>query len=194
MAENLNFGTRIAASADQKDATVSGAEKYCYDDNELNCDAFGGLYQWHSAMALPYSCNSTSSGTGSCIVKTPHQGICPEGWHLPTKEEWTTLDSWVDSDNGGESNDAGHSLKSTTGWNLNRNGTDAYSWNGLPGGYRYDGGILYQGRFGYWWSASEYLASFAWFRYLEDDSHHFTEHNNSKHIFGFSIRCVKDAG
>ena len=48
MAENLNIGTRIDGSRKQTDNAI--LEKYCYGDNEANCDIYGGLYQWNEMM------------------------------------------------------------------------------------------------------------------------------------------------
>ena len=71
MAENMNIGTRINGSGDQ---TNNGTiEKYCYDDNEANCDTNGGLYQWNEMMQY-----TTMEGA---------QGICPAGWHIATDAE-----------------------------------------------------------------------------------------------------------
>jgi uncharacterized protein (TIGR02145 family) len=195
MAENLNFGTYVVdgGGTNQADATIANAHKYCYDDNEANCTLFGGLYQWHSAMALPYECNSTDAGMGSCIVNTPHRGICPEGWHVPTEEEWVTLEDWVNSANVVDNVYAGTSLKSTNLWSSGA-GTDAYGWSGLPGGARYKGGFIYQGDYGYWWSASEGDANNAWNRYLRHGVLYATLYGSKYYLkdLGFSLRCLQD--
>lgn len=82
LAENLNFGTRIGSSQLQADNCV--VEKYCYNNDPLNCNGvaggqtgFGGLYQWDELMRYD---NTPAS-----------QGICPPGWHVPTESEWTVL-------------------------------------------------------------------------------------------------------
>jgi uncharacterized protein (TIGR02145 family) len=75
MTANLNFGTILASSQDQRDNCIS--EKYCYNDNPTNCTNQGGLYQWDELMLYDY---------------TPaDQGFCPPGWHIPTENEWNTL-------------------------------------------------------------------------------------------------------
>ncbi len=78
-------------------------EKYCYDDNTSNCDTYGGLYQWEEMMQY---------------VTTPGaQGICPDGWHLPTDEEFKTMEmalgmSQSEADNTGwRGTDEGSKLK-----------------------------------------------------------------------------------
>jgi len=73
--KNLNIGTRINSGTNQ--ANNSTIEKYCYNDQESNCDTYGGLYQWDEMMQYV-----TTEGA---------QGICPVGWHIPTDAEWTTL-------------------------------------------------------------------------------------------------------
>jgi uncharacterized protein (TIGR02145 family) len=82
MAQNLNIGTMIHASTGgkfgdgyQRDSTR--AEKYCYRNEAVYCDLYGGLYQWDKAMNF-----TTVEGT---------TGICPVGWHLPTDAEWMEL-------------------------------------------------------------------------------------------------------
>ncbi|MFP4471865.1 MAG: FISUMP domain-containing protein, partial [Bacteroidales bacterium] len=80
MAENLNLGERIDGSEEMADNGI--IEKYCYDDDPANCETYGGLYQWNEMMQY----NTAGS-----------QGICPEGWSVPTDEEWKTLEGTVDS-------------------------------------------------------------------------------------------------
>jgi len=60
------------------------------------------------------------------------RGVCPKGWHLPSKSEWDTLIDTV----GGWYTAAGSMLKSTSGWSDNGNGTDAYGFAALPAGHR----------------------------------------------------------
>jgi uncharacterized protein (TIGR02145 family) len=191
MAENLDFGNYVVGTANQADVTTISAEKYCYGNDEANCTTYGGLYQWHTVMALPFICNSTNAGTAPCIVDTPHQGICPEGWHVPTQTDWATLKTWVDNNNGGIAGDEGASLKSTNLWSSGA-GTDVYGWSGLPGGSRISGSFSDQGDYGFWWSASQDAASFAWYRYLLHGFAFLHENYDSKSHLGFSLRCLQD--
>ena len=78
--ENLNVGTRVNLSDNQIDDGM--IEKYCYDDIEDSCLIYGGLYQWNEAMQY-----ATLEGT---------QGFCPDGWHIPTDEEFKILEGSVD--------------------------------------------------------------------------------------------------
>src|SRR4030042_6749113 len=77
--ENLDVGTMIQGN---QDASNNGTiEKYCYDNDPANCTIHGGLYQWNEAMQY----NSIEGG----------QGICPDGWHIPTFAEFQTLESFA---------------------------------------------------------------------------------------------------
>ena len=73
--ENLNIGIRINGSQNQTDNGI--IEKYCYNDDENNCNTYGGLYQWDEMMQY-----MNTEGA---------KGICPYGWHLPTDAEWEIL-------------------------------------------------------------------------------------------------------
>ena len=83
MAENLNIGEMVSGDKDQ--SNDSKIERYCYENDESNCEEYGGLYQWAEAMQLPSECN-----TKSCAdqIKPNHRGICPEGWRLLTYDDF----------------------------------------------------------------------------------------------------------
>ncbi|GBU25127.1 hypothetical protein R83H12_01766 [Fibrobacteria bacterium R8-3-H12] len=84
---------------------------------------------------------------------------CPSGWHLPSKEEWDVLVTYIQNDKVCTICDA--HLKATSGWNDNSsrtsgNGLDSYGFSALPGGYggyRYSGGSDFgnAGSRGHWW-------------------------------------------
>jgi len=160
MAQNLNYDV------------PGNYTDLCYSNVSANCTKYGRLYNWATAMALPPECNSSPLDEKKCVIKTPyHRGICPEGWHIPSAEEWSILMYF------GESR-----LKAKTGWNnyeydpccnpydgcINGckkkkvmepgNGTDDYGFVALPGG----GGTRYSGKLdfggvgfsGNWWSTT----------------------------------------
>ncbi len=184
MAENLNIGTMINGSSNQIDNST--IEKYCYANSDANCDTYGGLYQWNEMMQYV-----TTEGV---------QGICMEGWHLPTDAGWCDLEQEVDptitcSSSGWRGVDGGGKLKEsgTTHWNSpNTGATNSSGFTALPGGYRgTDGSFGNQGYYGYWWSSSEGDASDAWYRYLRCDYARVYRGNYSK-SYGFAVRCLKD--
>jgi len=149
MAENLNY-------------EVEDNSK-CHSNSDANCNIYGRLYNWATAM-----------------------GVCPSGWHLPSDDEWTALTTAV-----GEST-AGTQLKATSGWNSSGNGNDDYGFSALPGGYgNSSGGFGDVGDCGYWWSASDYYASVAYRRYMAYSYPGVIRSSNEKALL-FSVRCVKD--
>ena len=136
MAENLNYdnGCSAVTWVDSSDEGWCG----CYNNNYSNCDTYGLLYQWSAAM------------NGSIVEGS--QGVCPDGWHVPTTGEWDILSSYLYNNGyscGGElTGNIGKSLASNSGWTFNATvcniGNDQFSnnstgFNGLPSGYRYPG-------------------------------------------------------
>ena len=133
--ENLNIGTQIIGSQTQpNNGTIV---KYCYDNNEANCNTYGGLYKWNEMMQ-----HSTVTGA---------QGICPNGWHIPTEEEWTTLTDFL-----GGISVAGGKMKSTSGWNDNGNGSNNSGFTALPAGYLTHIPFLNLTDEAHFWSSSDY--------------------------------------
>lgn len=115
MAENVNYNTKGSV---------------CYDHDPKNCEQYGRLYDWHTAMDLDSVCNNKDC---SKQLQSIHQGICPAGFHVPTAAEWRELIDFT----GGLSL-AGAKLKSSNGWQAYSgagNGTDDFGFNALPGGY-----------------------------------------------------------
>jgi len=151
--------------AENLNCNVSGS--VCYDNNSANCTKYGRLYNWEAA-----------------------KNACPAGWHLPSDDEWTQLTDFV-----GDSSTAGTKLKSSTGWESYSGvpkGTDTYGFSALPGGYGYSGGLfLNAGNLGYWWSATESDADYAWSRSMYYSSERVYRYNGYKSYL-FSVRCVQD--
>ena len=235
MAENLNVGTRIDTCDcgscttdcdnscstrecllnDQDDDNV--LEKHCYDDDEANCTSRGGLYQWAEAMDLPYACNTNEIGVGDCSgsIDTPHQGICPIGWHIPTHDEWTDLERQVCADNGNDNcattfpkdtstmeslgTDEGDSLKTAEdccgGSNCGTSGFEALLAGHRPIPFR---NFWAWGTHSYFWSSTEAGQFSAWERtlYLRslDDLcwGSDVDRGSATKTHGFSVRCLKD--
>ena len=196
MAENLDFGTYVAngVGVNQSDASSEAAQKFCMMNSATACETMGGLYQWHTAMGLPLSCNTALSGSAPCLVTTPHQGICPTAWHVPTAAEWLTLDSLVDNENGGAVNDEGQSLKSTTGWEYDvpGNGTNSTGFDAYPSGNSSGRSFYAQVLNSFWWSTAERSSTEAYVLSLGVDMAYLYQTFFSKNNSGFSLRCVRD--
>ena len=168
--------------AENLDYVVEGSK--CYNNDPVNCNTYGSLYNWVTAMALPSSCNSNSC---SSPIQSPHRGLCPSGWHISSYDEWNTLSNYVQSNSGCIYCDA-RLLKSTSGWNSE----DPYGFSALPGGYGNSGGSFYSvGNFGGWWSASEYNSNSAYYRYMGHNNDRAYGSNDFKSNL-LSVRCLQD--
>ena len=87
MAKNLNIGTQINSGVLTGPATA-GVQKVCYQNNPDNCAQFGGLYSFYETLYGPLE-NTVKyvPGTENTLI----QGVCPDGWHVPTQTDWETL-------------------------------------------------------------------------------------------------------
>ena len=190
MAQNLNVGTEISGSGDQG-SSCSSIQKYCYGNTAGNCSTYGGLYQWNQTM-----CGSTTAGT---------QGICPSGWHVPTHDEWTTLERSVCASGGTSSGTCAATFPydtTTTGWlgTSANEGTSlksggASGFNGLLAGSSYDVDYFTSlGTNANFWTSS-LSGSDAWVRYLGSGGA--TVYRNANDAIletnGFSIRCLQNS-
>jgi uncharacterized protein (TIGR02145 family) len=201
MAENLKYLPQVDAAADGSEDVAHERDKYYYvydytptgasEAEEIanakatsNYQNYGVLYNWNAAM---------DGATSSAINPSGVQGVCPDGWHLPSNAEWTELSDFVYLDNDGyaSNNNEGSSLKAASGWYSGGNGLDTYGFSALPGGKRfYNGGFFNVGYFGYWWSATEYYSSDAYGRYLFYDSSDMGRRYYIYKSTAYSVRCV----
>jgi len=178
MAENLNYSNN---------ETIG----YCYNmpypskqDNE-NCTTYGRLYMWGEAKNNSPSSSENPSGV---------QGICPDGWHLPSTAEWKMLIRALGDEYsaiGGEYV-ATIKLKATNGWSNDGNGTDYYGFSALPGGYRDpENGRFYDvGDYGVWWTSAESGSSYGYRVAMSYDNKIYITYAFS--MVGYSVRCVQN--
>jgi len=86
MAKNLNIGKKVTdhlvVEPHSHCSDNDIIEKYCYNNNTQNCNVYGGLYDWNEMMQY-----DTTPGI---------QGICPDGWHIPTNDEWCEMTTFLD--------------------------------------------------------------------------------------------------
>lgn len=186
MAENLNY-------SDSTNYPSMKRRNWCYSNSLDSCAKYGRLYTWSATMDSvgTFSTNGKGCGNGkNCSPTYPVRGICPEGWHLPTKEEFETLISNV---GGGEY--AGKMLKSTTGWDANGNGEDTFGFNALPAGYRSSAGYFYSaGRSTLIMSATESGGVNVGIAYILGLSYDGEDASLSDGIKrnAYSVRCLRD--
>ncbi|WP_407449666.1 FISUMP domain-containing protein [Fibrobacter sp.] len=118
MVENLNVGDMVRGFKNQNDD--SKIERYCYDNDTLNCHYYGGLYQWAEMMQLPSECNQKDCRGQYDTITYHHRGICPDGWRLLTYNDFYIIVNSNGNQDGvkgtrstfgfGGSNDTGFSL------------------------------------------------------------------------------------
>jgi uncharacterized protein (TIGR02145 family) len=161
--ENLNVGEIISAKQNQTNNGI--IEKYCYNDSTINCEKYGGLYQWDEVMQY------------STIEKS--KGLCPAGWHVPSLKEFQILGAAVNKD--------GNALKAA---GLGT-GTDTSGFSAILGGYRDNNGNFGVKDGTNFWSSTEANGSDArGFSLTENGSNLY--YGNGKKKYGFSVRCEKD--
>ena len=167
--DNLNVGEMVLGATAQTDNAI--LEKYCYNDDSVKCSIYGGLYQWSEAMGY----DTTKGG----------QGICPPGWHIPTKTEFDTLATTAGGD--------GNRLKEGgLGIGFSGMGTNTTGFSSLVGGLRGTGGSFGSlNAISEYWSSTQYNATFDYTMTLYYDSGNIIFFTENKAI-GFSVRCLED--
>jgi len=141
MAENLGY------------ATAAGS--WCYEEDERQCDTYGRLYDWPTALS-----------------------VCPDGWHLPSDEEWTTLEAALGREPGRQLKVGG-----TTGFEAMLAGVRLYS-----------GDYIGIGASTHFWTSTSFSG--------EHTDHSFERglfrdqpgmlRDGYGHVGGVSVRCIRD--
>lgn len=192
MAENLNVGVMIPRSTDPTDnGTI---EKFCYNDREENCNVYGAYYCWDEMMDY--------------VNTQGAQGICPDGWHVPTDEEWKMLEGDADTQYGypdpewdllgSRGFDAGGNLKEagTTHWAPpNTGATNSTGFTALPAGSLDDFNTFHGlGEYLHWWTSTENTPpdGNVFYRHLHYNWTKSRRFNDSPKTVALSIRCLKD--
>ena len=171
MAENLNY-------FDIEGAPSSIKNDWCYWDKPENCESAGRLYTWKVAKR-----------------------VCPEGWRLPTNDDWTALLTAVGADTLNPIAWTGANvLKSKSGWENSGSGTDDFGFTALPAGKAFfndlQSGFTNHGCSSYMWSATEADLAAGGdtlaFSVELNCSNELAIVNTVKKYSGFSVRCVKE--
>ncbi|MEY4030762.1 MAG: hypothetical protein RJA90_2036, partial [Bacteroidota bacterium] len=174
---NSTFGTATIGARTGYDVSVVSLNDYV--------GTFGYLYNWYAA--------------------TDSRKLCPDGWHVPTDEEWTILIQALDPSqvvnsgnvstfSGIQSTTAGKKLKKNDAllWSTNI-GTDDLFFSALPGGGRASGGSYAISSLAWFWSATQSSPpSVAWIRLLDGGTDSVIRNNYNDKRNGFSVRCLKD--
>ncbi len=148
----------------------------------LNYNNYGVLYNWNATLGGAEGSASSPSGI---------QGVCPEGWHVPSSTEWNELIDFL-----GGRQEAGGKLKGegNSHWNNpNTNASDEFEFNALPGGVNTSSGDFYGlGNIGCFWSSTMNSVTYSpFYLRLSYDTGN-AEVYMTPDEGGLSVRCVKD--
>lgn len=135
-------------------------DSYCYDDDWPYCDKYGRLYVWTAA-----------------------QDACPEGWHLPSPEEFDTLLATV-------GNNAADKLMATNSW-IDSEGKNSFGFSALPGGFRGNSGNYSdEGSMAFFWSNAKASNGTSGYNLIIDRYGDASIHGEYDSADGNSVRCI----
>lgn len=184
MRQNLNFGkmvTSYTSTVTHPDMFNNSIyEKYAYNNDSTNLPNYGALYEWDELM------NYTSTPGG--------QGLCPNGWHVPTDAEWQTMivaaGGTLITTAGGY---GGNKLKNIgEGFGLGA-GTNTSGFSAKHSGDRDSYGIFYGLGFrSIFWTSTPNGNPAAHQYTLWADRDTIARGNNAQKITGFACRCVRN--
>ncbi len=184
MASSLNIGTQITGSTNASDnGTI---EKFCYNDVADSCAIYGGMYQWTEAMN--YSTTESS------------QGICPNGWHIPSDGEVKQLEIslGMQVDDANNENSWRGSIEGV-GTQMKEGGTSGFDIK--MAGVRNSSGVFQYGigntfEFGYIWASTEAMTypseTHAYRRCFRTASAGVGRYDTFPKQYSYSIRCIKN--
>ncbi|MCQ2369325.1 MAG: hypothetical protein MJ007_02480 [Paludibacteraceae bacterium] len=169
---------------------------YDYYDNltDAQVKKLGYLYNWAAAVGV-----ADGYDYGTKPFSGNRQGICPNGWHVPSRAEWQTLYDYIYSDKSLTSNEVGKYLKTTSGWydegepEEYPQGLDSYGFAALPAGHGYGSSVSSVGGITFFWTATpdEVHSYSAYTRHLDYDNDYLDGCGDYKG-YGQSVRCLKD--
>lgn len=185
-------GTTIPQVTDATEWSNLTTGAWCYYDND---PTKGKLYNWYAVM-----------GVHDTDPNTPNKEFAPEGWHVPTDAEWTTLESYLISngynyDGTTSGNKIAKAMASTTGWTSstidgaignNQSLNNSTGFNAISEGYRAGiGSFTGEGPITIFWSSTQNSTNNAWGRYM-NNSYIELNRSNYNNKLGVSVRFVRD--
>lgn len=166
-----------------------------YGRSDAAAYVFGRLYTWNDATG-----GESASGLGNGV-----QGVCPEGWSIPTKEDWEDLGTAL---NNGEAVNFAADWKGIAGklmapayfngdkvwpYSPEVDPTNDYGWNALSAGTGVLNYTVFSNicKYGFWWVGTERDSNNAYFRYIFCEYPNVSVNYSSKDGMAASVRCVK---
>ena len=191
--ETYRDGTPIPQVTDATEWSNLTTGAWCYYNNDPTKRR---IYNWYAAMGMHDTDEST-----------PNKEFAPEGWHVPSDTEWTTLENQLiangyNYDDTTTENKIAKAMASSTGWNgstdLGAVGNDQSSnnssgFNAFPEGGRYsDGSFENDGPYAIFWSSPENDSNDVWNRVLNYNYSSLDRYNANNKQNGLSVRFVRD--
>lgn len=200
MAENLRTTHYADGEYIPYDSTSYGDTylpyRYITNDYEPYVPVYGYLYNRRAVVRGASSSNSNPSGV---------QGICPNGWHVPSNAEWVQLGNYVNSQSGyacssNGSNYNAKAMASKMGWNVSAGschaGNDPSTNNAtglsvLPAGC-YSGRTFEFGKEARFWTATNNSSSTMSYYYYLIYNYASIGYTIDFQAEGYSVRCVRN--
>ena len=186
MAENLKATTYSDGSEITGrywyETDINGDGQTNSEDSTIYVDTYGFLYSWSAAMNGASSSNSNPSGV---------QGACPDGWHIPSRDEWLELADTLGgtSVTGGKIKEAGYEHWESP----NTGATNETGFTALPNGVRLENGFFYQlNTMAFFKSSTELSSTEAYYTRIQHDLERLQTILSSEKVEAHGIRCVKD--
>ena len=186
MAENLNYN--------YKKGKTGSSRSVCFNGIDDNCNEYGQLYPWTVAIdsifldsAYGIKCGFNEKNCSFPLAKW--KGVCPEGWHIPTRAEWDTLTSSV-----GGMGKAPRMLKSVEKWIgevEDTKGIDAVCFSAIPAGNRQSYQYYGLGNNTRFWTADFYKPDAAYRISMSSETNDYSVTHDVTYN-AYSVRCIKD--
>ena len=177
MAQNLNYHAQ---------------NSWCYDNKASNCNVYGRLYSWTSAMGV-----DASFAAASAKLHKEHQGACPDGFHMPTSADMKALVTYMNKHNKHEQEKSGTLLKMKFSWMHSEEwpeGTDRFGFGAMAAGFRNaKGSFKEMGKDADFWVAEESnTPTHAPYWNLYYDNDEFLGDYSKNKLYAYSVRCLKN--
>ena len=198
-------------------STFTGKQARWYNNDSVTSvsQSYGLLYNWNAAVDVynntfsEKSVNTNSENAVNVVFDGDRQGICPNGWHIPSDAEWTTFNNYMSGQSeyqcGGNSNNIGKALASENGWNSydgdcvpgnqSQHVNNSSGLGAIPVG-SYGNDFYRNGVGAFFWSSTQYENTTSFLHVAHLRSIYYNNPSLSKlggwKSNGYSVRCLRD--